>query len=205
MNTWKKYEWIYNIKTYFDITERINEHFNNLKRNSDHSQKEDETFYLCVEILRMIPFKEKEEIKLNKKDGICLLKKHIPFLMEDLQKILLKNVEILLDIKSIRNKYEHEPHNVNVVFTTSSGTSFASVSIHCKEKIITINTMEFTYIIYDLNILMNKIKEYVCKIEKENMEEMDNLTKEIIENIRKRKNVEYNDTYIRIPRLIDLE
>lgn len=65
--------------------------------------------------------------------------------------------------------------------------------------------MELTYIIYDLNILMNKIQQLVYKIENENDKEFDIFIKETVNIIRKRKNIEYNKTYVRIPRWEDLK
>ena len=64
--------------------------------------------------------------------------------------------------------------------------------------------MELTYIIYDLNILMNKIQKLIYKIEEEHEKELDVFVKETIKTIKKRKNVEYNKTYVRIPREIDM-
>ena len=193
------YKWIESLNTYLYIVERINEHFNKMRRTSDHDEIEEEAFYLCIEILRMVPFGGKEELQIIKKDGICLLKNDIDFLIEDLNKILQQNVEIFKKVKKIRNKYEHEPHNVNSAFSTGSG-AYSGIGFYCKEDLISINTMELTYIIYDLNILMNKIQQLVYKIEEEHEKEFDIFIKEAIKIIRKRKNIEYNNTYVRIPR-----
>ena len=200
----EKYRWIQSINTYLYIVERINEHFNKMRRTSEHDEIEEEAFYLCIEILRMIPFDGKDELQLIKKDGICLLKNDIDFLIEDLNKILQKNAEIFKKIKKIRNKYEHEPHNVNSAFSTGSG-AYAGIGFYCKKDLISINTMELTYIIYDLNILMNKIQQLIYKTENEHDKEFDIFIKETVNIIRKRKNIEYNKTYVRIPRWEDLE
>lgn len=200
----EKYRWIQSINTYLYIVERINEHFNKMRRTSNHDEIEEEAFFLCIEILRMIPFEGKEELQLIKKDGICLLRKNIKFLIEDLNKILQKNDEILKKIKKIRNKYEHEPHNVNSVFSTGSG-AYSGIGFYCREDLVSINTMEFTYIIYDLNLLMNKIQQFVYEIQREHENEFDIFVKEAIEKIKIRKNIEYNSTYVRIPRWEDLD
>lgn len=200
----EKYRWIQSINTYLYIVERINEHFNKMRRTSEHDEIEEEAFYLCIEILRMIPFDGKDELQLIKKDGICLLKNDIDFLIEDLNKILQKNAEIFKKIKKIRNKYEHEPHNVNSAFSTGSG-AYAGIGFYCKKDLISINTMELTYIIYDLNILMNKIQQLIYKTENEHDKEFDIFIKETVNIIRKRKNIEYNKTYVRIPRWEELK
>lgn len=198
------YKWIESINTYFYIIEQINEHFYKMRRTFNHDEIEEESFFLCIEILRMIPFEGKEELQLIKKDGICLLRKNIPFLIEELNKILQKNGEILKKIKKIRNKYEHEPHNVNSVFSTGSG-AYAGIGFYCNKDLVSINTMELTYIIYDLNILMNKIKQFVYEIQREHENEFDIFVKEAIEKIKIRKNIEYNSTYVRIYRWEDLD
>lgn len=199
----ENYKWIQSIDTYLYIVERINEHFNKMRKTYDHNEIEEETYYLCIEILRMIPFDGKDELQLIKKDGICLLKNDIDFLIEDLNQILEKNSEIFKKIKKIRNKYEHEPHNVNSVFSTGSG-AYSGIGFYCKKIYIYINTMELTYIIYDLNILMHKIQQLVYKIEEEHKEEFDVFIKDAVNNIKKRKNIEYNIFYIRMPRWTDL-
>ena len=106
-------------------------------------------------------------------------------------------------IKKIRNKYQHEHHNVKSAFSTGSG-AYAGIGFYCKKDLVSINTMELTYIIYDLNILMDKIQDLVYKTEEEHKEELDIFTKEEITIIKNRKNIEYNSTYVRIPRWIDI-
>lgn len=199
-----KYDWITNIDTYLYIVERINEHFNNMRRASEHEVIEEEAFYLCTEILRMVPFEPKNGLQLRKKDGLCRLREPIDFIMDDLNSILQKYAKIFEKIKKIRNKYEHEPHNVSSAFSTCSG-AYAGIGLYCRNDLISINTMEFTFIIYDLNLLMNKIQQLIYKTEEKNIDELDILTKERIQIIKKRKNIEYNKTYVRIPRLIEHE
>lgn len=198
-----KYRWIENINTYLYIDERINEHFNKMRKSTEHDEIEEEAFYLCTEILRMVPFEDKGELHLRAKDGICLLKTNIDFLIDDLNRILQTNAEIFKKIKKIRNKFEHEPHNVNSAFSTGSG-AYSGIGFYYKRDLISINTLELTYIIYDLNILMNRIQQLVFKLEEEHNDEFDIYIKNAIENMKQRKNIEYNKTYVRIPRWKDL-
>lgn len=194
-----KYRWIEYLDTYLYIEERINDHFNIMRRTSEHDEIEEEAFYLCTELLRMVPFKGKDELLLIEDAGICLLRNNINFLMNDLNRILQENEEIFRKVKKIRNKYEHEPHNVNSAFSTGSG-AYSGIGFYYKKDLISINTMELTYIIYDLNILMNKIQQLVYKIEEEHNYEFDIYIKKAIETIKQRKNIEYNKTYVRFPR-----
>ncbi len=196
------YKWIEDIDSYLYIVESINKHFNKMKRSTIHNEIEEETFYLCIELLRMFPFKENKEnnnVKLILKDGICLLRSHIDFLINELNNILQQYSDIFLRIKQIRNKYEHEPHNVKSAFSTGSG-AYSGIGFYCKDKLISINSMDLTYIIYDLNILMSKIQNYIYDIEKKHENEFNIFTKEYIKSIKERKNIEYNKTYVRIPR-----
>ena len=197
-----KYEWIRRIDTYFSIVERINEHFNKLRKSMNIDEIEDEMFYFCVEILRLVPFKGKDELVLIEEDGICLFKEDISFLMDDLDEILQKNKEEFEKIKRIRNKYEHEPHNIKTVFSTSSGAS-SGIGFYYKDTLISFHTNWFTYIIYDLNKLIKKIQEYIYMVEKEHGDEFDSFTKEYLPIIKNRKNIEYNKMYTRLPRVIN--
>ena len=90
------------------------------------------------------------------------------------------------------------------ILTTVTVTQVICIVLKQKKDLVSINTMELTYIIYDLNKLMNKIEKLVYRIEEEHDEEFDIYIKESIKNIRNRKNIEYNKTYVRIPRWTDL-
>lgn len=193
-----EYKWIEDINVYLYIVESINEHFNLLKRTLIHEEIEKEFYYLCVELLRIFQFKKISD-GVIKEDGICLLSASIDFLIKDLNNILFQNKEVFFKIKRIRNKYEHEPHNISSAFSTGSG-AYSGIGFYYKDDLISINTMELTYIIYDLNILMDKIQNYIYDVEKNHQEEFDMFVNEYIKIIRKRKNIDYNKTYIRIPK-----
>ena len=42
---------------------------------------------------------------------------------------------------------------------------------YCKTDLVTLNSMELTYIIYDLNKLMDKIEKMICKIQEKDFNE----------------------------------
>lgn len=148
-----KYDWINDIYIYYRILDKINKQFKILLKTTDHEEIEEQFFYLCVDLLRLVPFKqnkENEKLTLIESDGICLLRKNIDFIMKDLNKILQENTATFIKIRKIRNKYEHEPHNVNGAFSTGH-SSFSAMGFYCKTDLVTLNSMELTYIIYDLN------------------------------------------------------
>lgn len=198
----KEFDWINNINIYFIILEKINKHFKLLVKSMEHDEIEENFFYFSTELLRLVPFTEDKKnhiLFLNYKDGICLLKKYIPFLEIDLQKILEENMDSFIKIKQIRNKYEHEPHNINSVFSTGH-SSYSAMGFYCRTELISLNSIELTYIIYELNKLFDKIKDLIVKIENNNINQLNQFNKLHINNIRKFNFESYNKTYTRIPR-----
>ena len=196
------FDWINIIYKYFIILDRINKQFKFLIRTMEYEEIEEHFFYLTTELLRLIPFTENKKdnsIFLNLKDGICLLKEHINFIESDLKKILQENTKTLLKIKKIRNKYEHEPHNVNGVFSTGH-SSFSAMGFYCRNELVSIDTIELTYIIYDLNKLFDKIEKKINIIEFENKDELNQFNKMYIEKIKRIQIINYNKAYTRIPR-----
>lgn len=198
----EKFDWINSIYKYFIILDRINKQFKFLIKTMEYEEIEEHFFYLSTELLRLIPFTENKKdnsIFLNLKDGICLLKDHISFLEGDLKKILQENSKTFIKIKKIRNKYEHEPHNVNGVFSTGH-SSFSAMGFYCRNELVSLDTMELTYIIYDLNKLFVKIEKKIDRIEFENKDELNQFNKIYIEKIKKIQIINYNKGYTRIPR-----
>lgn len=198
----EKFDWINSIYKYFIILDRINKQFKFLIKTMEYEEIEEHFFYLSTELLRLIPFTENKKnnsIFLNLKDSICLLKDYIIFLEGDLEKILQENSKTFIKIKKIRNKYEHEPHNVNGAFSTGH-SSFSAMGFYCRNELVSLNTMELTYIIYDLNKLFDKIEKYITEIYKKNIEKLCKFDLEYIEKIKNYDFCEYNKKYIRIPR-----
>ena len=168
----------------------------------EHEKIEEHFFYLSIELLRLIPFTENKKdntIFLNLKDGVLLLKDNISYLEDSLQKILQDNSKTFIKIKKIRNKYEHEPHNVNSAFSTGH-SSFSAMGFYCRNQLVSLDTMELTYIIYDLNKLFDKIEKMINKIEFENRDDLNQFNKLYIEKIKKIQIINYNKGYTRIPR-----
>lgn len=199
-----KFDWINSIYKYFIILDRINKQFKFLIRTMKYEDIEEHFFYLSTELLRLIPFtenKKENSIFLNLKDGICLLKDHIRFLEGDLKKILQENSKTFIKIKKIRNKYEHEPHNVNGAFSTGH-SSFSAMGFYCRNELVSLDTMELTYIIYDLNKLFDKLKKYILEIHENNIEKLDRFNLEYVEKIKNYDFTKYNKKYVRIPKKI---
>ncbi len=197
-----KFDWINSIYKYFIILDRINKQFKLLIKTTEYEEIEEHFFYLSTELLRLIPFTENKKdnsIFLNLKDGIFLLKNYIDFLEVDFKKILEENANTFIKIKKIRNKYEHEPHNINGAFSTGH-TSFSAMGFYCRNDLISLDSMELTYIIYDLNILFDKIEKIITKINNEDKGSLDQFNKIYTEKIENIRILNYNKGYTRIPK-----
>lgn len=86
--------------------------------NGDPYQTEKWFLYISSELMRLFPLrrnKKTEQLELSPTDGILLLDKNIPFILEKYNKICsnLCYLEVLDDIAKIRNKFIHEPHNIH--------------------------------------------------------------------------------------------
>lgn len=201
----EEFDWINNIHTYFAILNEINVQFKILLKTTEYEVIEQKFYYLAVDLLRLVPIcKDKEgNLILNKKDGICLLSPNIDFIFIDLEKIIEENSETFKKLKIIRNKYEHEPHNINGAFSTGH-SSFSAMGFYYNTKLVSLNSIELTYIIYDLNKLMKKIEKFIIKIENENDKKINKFNRFYIKKIKDYKIEEYNKNYTRVPKNFSL-
>lgn len=197
-----KFDWINSVHIYFVILNRINKYLKCLIRTTEHEKIEKYFYYLAVELLRIVPFTENKKdnsIFINLNDSILLLKNDINCLVEDLEKILKENSKTFINIKQIRNKYEHEPHNLNSAFSTGH-SSYSAMGFYCRNKLISIDTIELTYIVYDLNCLFDKIEKLIRENILEHIDELNEFNLYYIERIKKIKIIKYNEGYIRMPK-----
>ena len=147
---------------YFIILDNVNRKLIGLidtnKEKLPHQNEE--LFYQIVsDLIRVYPYSQKKvDIKLN--NGILLLREHIPFLIDEYRKLLDNEqcVKALNIILKVRNKYEHEPHNMQMAFCVGSNTS-CSMMVYYKDQILPMSTIWLTNIIYELNEIFVKIKE----------------------------------------------
>lgn len=147
---------------YFKILEGANKKLRDLLDNSyDKAPHEnEELFYqIASDIIRLYPYSKKEK-NIKNGCGILLLKQHISFIVDDYQKLLenSKLVSALNTILEVRNKYEHEPHNISFASSLSSSNS-CSMRVQYKDRYLSLSTTWMTNIIYDLNTIFEKIKD----------------------------------------------
>jgi len=163
-----------NLYPYFKILKNINYNLvllieNNINNVPDENE---ELFYLISsDLIRLLPYnlpKEKdskkplyEKAKIDDKSGIVLLKSEIPFL-EDMYLEIIRNekcLKVLENVRFIRNKYIHEPHNIHFAFSLGAKTS-CSMQLNYKDAAYSLNTIWLTNIVYELNKVFCEIKTY---------------------------------------------
>lgn len=113
-------KWIKSFPTYFIILQDIHKlYFDLMMCGIDDFEKAEKIIYLLsVQISRIVPLyckKGSPNKELNHKDGILQLKKYIDFLLEDYEILFEDCKNGLLILSEIRNKYEHEPHNITAI------------------------------------------------------------------------------------------
>lgn len=162
-------------------------------------QNEDIFYELVSELMRLLPYKFDNEQIVLQNDGIVQLKGRLDFIEDDYNKILKKEnyFNIFKNVWRIRNKFIHEPHNINFISSVGSNTSY-SMSLYYKNELLSIGTIELTGIVYKLNVIFEKIKLiFVETVEKcgENYKEYPYYKTMLSYNFK-----EYNKNYIIIPR-----
>ena len=110
-------KWIKSFPTYFTILQNIHElYFELMLCSIDDFEKAEEIIYLLsVQISRIVPLRGKRGSKdktLNYNDGILQLKNYVDFLEIDYDNLYNNCKKALITLYEIRNKYEHDPHNI---------------------------------------------------------------------------------------------
>ena len=173
--------WINGIYPYFRIQKEINNLLILLKKfNTNIEEQEDNFLKLSTELLRILPFKldyDKSNrnivigVHLLVDDGILLLKNYFPYLVNDYNNIINKYFVDLVQVIKIRNKYIHEPHNINCTMFVCGGNN-AKAGFKYKEEYYELNTYSLIKIVKEINMVFNKIKEdFKNKVDKLSSEE----------------------------------
>lgn len=200
-------EFLDGVYPYFKMLNDINIKFNQLVKHSIENEPyvNEELFYqISTDLVRVLPIKKmkteegRQNLEIDVSTGILLLKRYIPFLLDDYNKILsdAKCQEILVQISKIRNKYVHEPHNMKFSYMVG-GSSSCSMGMYYKKNLWSISTIRMTNIICDLNLIFVKIqKMYVDKVADYGDKYIDYPCYKLISSYNFKQ---YNDEYIRLP------
>ena len=178
------------IGVYFWILENINNKLIELIKFNENKPEiiGDLFFYLAIELNRIIQYKYdkvKNDYVLETKGGILKLKKSFRFLVKDYIELFKKYKSDLITVKKIRNKFQHEPHNIR--WKAYVGNN--------KSKDITFANEE--YYIKQVNGVLSKNEQR--KIEEGRIElEWDINTEQLINLI-----VELNEIFIKIQKQIN--
>ena len=189
-----KDKWVKEFPTYFLILQNVHKlYFDLINCGVDDFEKaEDIVYLLSVQINRILPSAYKKgtnDIFLKKNDGVLLLKDSISFLEEDYTNLFNENKNVISTISDIRNKYEHEPHNIIAIcyIISNKEQSFSflykkydrifldtyteEIKQGIKDGIIKlewkINTTEIGKIILQLNNIFKKIQTKYIEISKD--------------------------------------
>lgn len=156
------------IVVYAKILNDINLKFHILIEDNIEKQfhENEQLFYEVIsEIMRMIPIKKDKGspqiVGLDSNSGILLLRTEVDFLLEEYQRIINNDIYriILQDISIVRNKFIHEPHNVNAAFYVGGKTS-CSMGVYYKDRLCSVSTLKLNNIIYELNTIFDKLKTF---------------------------------------------
>ena len=154
---------------YFKMLDNIDNYLTRIINDNMYNNpyQDVEIFYnITSELLRLLPYElgENGSFVLDKKSGILLLRKKFNFIVEKYNKIIGFEpfFEILSDIKFIRNKYIHQPHNITYAFVVNAKTS-CSFGLRYKSKLLSISSITISPIVYYLNQIFDRIKNEVLE------------------------------------------
>lgn len=194
---------LHGIYVYSKMLNNTNIKFQELiESNTEKDMQENEQLFYEVisDILRILPVKKaKNEIQgLDMKSGILLLSDDISFLQEDYRKIVNNEGyrKIICDLVDVRNKFIHEPHNIHAAFYVGGKTS-CSMGLYYKETLCSVSTIKISYIVYELNKVFQKLKEFFL----DKVNQFDDKYKEYpcYENIKEFDFEGYNKEYPMMP------
>lgn len=155
------------LKILNDVNLKTNELINQNIKNEPFENEQ--LFYeISSEIIRLLPLRKrkgetgeaKEVVRLDCSSGILLLKEGVPFLEESYRTIVEDKgcKMILINLSNIRNKFVHEPHNMNFCYSVGAETS-CGMGLYYKDSLWAISTIDITYILYELNEIFDRVKK----------------------------------------------
>lgn len=167
------YVTINSLKPYFYSMIKMNNKLIELLffKGYDNFQKADLFLEVCDLIFKIIPAKlDNDNINIDEKAGILLIQdlKHIT--LPHFEKLKYENNNILTKMKELRNKVEHEPHNIETSFILSGNhlyKGFSYFNYIYKEKNISISTNELIKVINKLNKCFSDIQQELANYKKD--------------------------------------
>lgn len=171
------YVTINNLKYYFYCMIKINNKLIELLffKGYDNFQKSDLFLEICDLIFKIIPVKVKKKensavISIDENAGILLLKELKNIILPQYNQLKSENSDILIKLKRLRNKVEHEPHNIDTSFILSGNNLYREVSFFnyiYKGENISISTDELIKVINKLNKCFSDIQQELANYKKD--------------------------------------
>lgn len=135
---------------------------------------EDLMYEICEALNILIPYqiiKDKVCIPTDKRYyGILNFEADLKFLRSDIEELINNNAEGLFNIKTIRNKREHEAFNISANSFYSGNDTPIVAHFKYKENGYAIECETFINIIKEINIIFDKIISKFDSYAKENIE-----------------------------------
>ncbi len=170
-------EWLYEVnKKIIELT--------GLDCINDRIKMEKLFLEISSNIMKLVPCKtdmKNRKAEQTRKDGILDFTSELDFLQDDYDDLFNKYNRALYKIKIIRNKYEHIPHKLKMMNSSSGSTSYPNVTftydngrkniyIYDKDYNYDVKTEEFIEIVNLLNTTFNKIINELKKFRETNDE-----------------------------------
>ena len=182
-----KYTTINNLKPYFYTLININNKLIKLTcfKGYDNFQKSDLFLEICDLIFKIIPTKTLKDniITIDENSGILLIDETKRIILPELKEMAEKYNAILVNMKKLRNKLEHEPHNIVKNFILSGQDifrGFCFIKFQYKDKEISVSTGNLISIINYLNKSFTEIQKYLNRYSNDNILKGDHYYHELI-------------------------
>ena len=136
---------------------------------------ENKILEIIQDIPRLIPYgKKKGNLFIENNDGLIEFSDKLIYIQVEYEEILKRNYNTLLQIKDIRNQYEHKIHGAKITGTGSGTTELFDLTFHLKVRNNGVEE-EVDYILYSSDIikLIKDLNNLFAKIQSEVLEFID--------------------------------
>ena len=145
------------IKVLFENNQRLIKVFG---MNAIDDDGTEDILNIIQDIPRLIPYsycEKDDKLFLESDDGLLQYKSIITYLQDSYKKILNDNPECLKKIKKIRNKCEHELHNIENPSQYTNNDDWFEYFFKIKSKKYSIESEELVKLFKELNILYDRL------------------------------------------------
>ncbi len=119
---------------------------------------------IIEDIPKLLPYirdKNTKELKISHRDGLLEFSDDFPYLEGEYQKALDDHREFLGKVKEVRNKLEHQMHNVKYFSSGSSTITLFEITYTVDNHEVTLYAPDFIRFVKQLNVLYGQIQKEV--------------------------------------------